>query len=71
MEFPRNRRGTEPAEVVPILSMAEVILSSRRPLADIRGIMLALDGAGFNIRDVRRYVGEAIVRARLLKELAQ
>jgi hypothetical protein len=70
MNSPRSQHSTEPARVTPILSMAEIILSSRRPLADMRGIMLALDGAGFNIGDVRRYVGEAIVRARLMKELA-
>jgi len=70
MNFHRRQNSTEPTQVIPILSMAEIILSSRRPLADMRGIMLALDGAGFNIRDVRRYVGEAIVRARLMKGLS-
>jgi hypothetical protein len=70
MNSPRSQHSKEPSQVIPILSMAEIILSSRCPLADMRGIMLALDGAGFNVREVRRYVGEAIVRARLMKGLA-
>lgn len=71
MNSPRSQLSTEPAQVIPILRMAEIILSSRRPLADMRGIVQALDGAGYHIRDIRRFVAEAIVKARLMKGLAQ
>jgi hypothetical protein len=70
MKFYRNQHSVEPAPAIRVRSMAEVILNSQRPLADMRGIMLALDGAGFNINDVQRYIGKAIAKARVMKGLA-
>ena len=70
MKSPAKRCETDPTRVIAIVHMAAIIVSSRRPLSDMRGIVLALDGAGIGISDVRRYIWEAITKARLMRGLA-
>jgi len=48
----------------PTLGMASIIRASRRPLADVRGITADLERVGFRNDEVRRFVDEAIARAR-------
>ena len=64
-----NLHSTETGRAIPALRMAQIILGSRHPLANMRGIVLVLDQAGFSNKDVRRHKDEAIAKARLMKGL--
>jgi hypothetical protein len=70
MISPSRQYEAQAGRAIPTLTMARLIHSSRRPLADMRGIILELGRAGFSASDVNRYLDEAIARARLMRELA-
>jgi len=53
-----------PSAETTIATMARSIADSGRALADMRGIILDLTGAGFRAREIDRHIDNAIARAR-------